>query len=163
MLLVSDPVRARIRHSETGVEHEVLIGELVMDEPADEGLTTGWYWRTDAAEGTEDKMDAWRTAVQSEHGPHRNAEGAVAAVAYWSWPRAAMAQRLNEAAELVRKGDIAPTPDDVSEWLTAAKTIDDASRQASGSGPHDPDSRRTAEINEARRPVDGTVTPSDET
>ena len=163
MRLASDPVRARIRHSETGVEHEVLIGELVMDEPADEGLTTGWYWRTDAPEGSEAKLDAWLTAAQSEHGPHRNAQGAVAAVAYWSWARAAMAQRLNEAAELVRKGDIAPTPGDVGDWLTAAKAIDDASRQASTSGPHDPDSRKTADINEGRRPVDGTVTPSTDT
>lgn len=117
------PLATTVRHAETGEEHEVLVANLVMDDAADNGLTTGWYWQLPDGRAPADP-ELWRDAVRAERGPCRNAQNALSAVGNWSRRAACMAARLEELAELVRSGEIDPGAQTASDYIERATEID---------------------------------------
>ena len=159
MRIAGQTVRMRARHAETGTDREILLAELVMDDPADAGRAGGWYWRFRNEGGEPDDLEAWQDAVRAERGPHRSPTNAVAAVGHWTQAAAEIAARLGEAAELVRTGDLAPESGAVSEWLRTAERMDRAAR--GDHRPAGPESRSGDTVARSREAADGNLGPGD--
>ena len=127
MLLDTLPVHAPITHAATGDERQIAAVLLLMNDPADDGLTTGWYWtavpRNPEPEDLKSKR-RWREAVGNRQGPFRDANTAFAAAENHTPEGAALAARLEQAAALLAAGEIDASPAAVSAWLQAAGNED---------------------------------------
>ena len=135
MLIEGTPMGCEAPHVEGGQRRAIWIALLKMDDAHDEGLTTGFYWRAapvdaEASDAERDDIDAWRKAARNEQGPHRSAQGAIQAVAWYTVERAAMAARLVEAAEAVRCGNLDPDAAEVAAWLAESQRMDRAAGTA---------------------------------
>ena len=123
MLLDTLPFHAPITHAATGEERQVAAALLLMNEPADDGLTTGWYWtavpRNPEPEDLKSKRH-WREAVSNRQGPFRDANTAFVAAENHTPEGAALAARLSQAATLLAAGEIEASPAAVGAWLQAA-------------------------------------------
>ena len=131
MLIAGTPVACEAPHVEGGQRRAIWVALLKMDEPEDEGLTTGFYWRAapvdaEASDAERDDIEAWRKAARNQQGPHRNVQMAIEAVAWYTVERAMLAARLEEAAEAVRCGKINPKVDEVAAWLAESQRMDSA-------------------------------------
>ena len=123
MLLDTLPVHAPITHAVTGEERQVAAVLLMMNDPADDGLTTGWYWtvvpRNPEPEDLKSKR-RWREAVGNRQGPFRDANTAFAGAENHTPEKVALAARLSQAAALLAAGEIEASPAAVGAWLQAA-------------------------------------------
>ena len=123
MLLDTLPVHAPITHAATGEERQIAAVLLLMNDPADDGLTSGWYWtavpRNPEPEDLKSKR-RWREAVGNRQGPFRDANTAFAAAENHTPQGAALAARLDQAAALLAAGEIDASPAAVGAWLQAA-------------------------------------------
>ena len=123
MLLDTLPVHAPITHAATGEERQIAAVLLLMNDPADDGLTTGWYWtavpRNPEPEDLKSKR-RWREAVGNRQGPFRDANTAFAAAENHTPESAALAARLNQAAALLAAAEIDASPAAIGAWLQAA-------------------------------------------
>ena len=123
MLLDTLPVHAPITHAASGEERQIAAALLLMNEPADDGLTTGWYWtavpRNPEPEDLKSKH-RWREAVRNRQGPFRDANTALAAAENHTAEGAALAARLSQAAALLAAGEIEASPAAINAWLQAA-------------------------------------------
>lgn len=141
------PAHAPVADPATGEQRQVAAGLLLMDQPEDDGLTTGWYW-TGVPRNPEPEdlvsRQRWTAAVANQQGPFRDANAAFAAAGNHTPETAALAARLTQAAELLRAGEIDATPGAIAEWLGAGGDTQPI-------GP-DPDAKRSADDpDEARR------------
>ena len=135
MLIEGTPTGCEAPHVEGGQRRAIWVALLKMDDAHDEGLATGFYWRAapvdaEASDAERDDIDAWRKAARNEQGPHRSAQAAIQAVAWYTVERAAMAARLVEAAEAVRCGQLDPGAGEVAAWLEEAQRMDKAAGAA---------------------------------
>ena len=127
MLLDTLPVHASVTDAMSGEPRQVAATLLLMNEPADNGLTTGWYWTVVPRNpGAADLKSAqrWRDAVANRQGPFRDANAALAAAENHTPEGDALATRLNQAASLMAAGEIEATPAAIAEWLHAATETD---------------------------------------
>ena len=135
------PVHAAVSDPQTGEPRQVAAALLLMNNPADDGLTTGWYW-TEVPRNPDPQdlrsRQRWTEAVTGRQGPFRDANAALAAAENHSPQAAELAGRLEQAAELLRAGEIDATPAAIAEWLG------ETSGEAEPIGP-DPDARTTPE------------------
>ncbi|MYH30162.1 MAG: hypothetical protein F4018_03430 [Acidobacteria bacterium] len=153
------PVHAAVSDPQTGEPRQVAAALLLMHDPADDGLTTGWYW-TEVPRNPEPQdlksRQRWTEAVAGGQGPFRDANAALAAAQNHSPQAAELAGRLEQAAELLRGGEIEATPAAIAEWLEKAND------GAEPIGP-DPNANSTPENpEEARSALEG-ETPDPET
>ena len=140
MLIAGTPVACEAPHVEGGHRRAIWVAMLKMDEPEDEGLTTGYYWRAapvdaEASDAERDDIEAWRNAARNQQGPHRNAQTAIEAVAWYTVERAMLAARLEEAAEAVRCGKLDPKTEAVAAWLAESQRMDSAAAATPAPGP----------------------------
>ena len=153
MQIDTPPVHAPAPDPETGEERRVAAALLLMNDPADDGLATGWYWAVmpPNPEGRDlTSRQRWTDAVDRSQGPFRDANTALAAAENHNPYAAALATRLEQAAALLRAGEIETTPDAIAGWLAE-------SGPAAPVGP-DPEAERTADDPvEARKLLDGEV------
>ena len=141
------PVHAPVPDPESGEDRQVAAALLLMNDPADDGRTTGWYW-TAVPQNPEPRdltsRQRWTDAVANGQGPLRDANTALAAAGNHTPQGAALAARLEQAAALLRAGEIDATPEAIAEWLGAGGDTQPI-------GP-DPDAMRTPDDpDEARR------------
>lgn len=133
------PVHAAVPDPETGEDRQVAAALLLMNDPADDGRTTGWYWTEvprNPEPGDLKSGRRWTAAVANHQGPFRDANTALAAAASHTPQGAALAARLGQAAELLRAGEIDATPAAIAAWLG------ETGGAAEPIGP-DPDAKRT--------------------
>ena len=159
MVLDNTPVHARIIHAATGEQRDVVVAFLLMDDPADDGLTTGWYW----AEASRLSKAGWPQAVGNNQGPFRDAGTAFLAAENYTIQRLALAIRLRQAAGLVAAGEIDASPAEIAAWL---QSIHDEDRRSGWArvtpvGP-DPDARRWTDDKAELRHILATGTVPDE-
>lgn len=154
MQIDSMPVHAAIRGQHDTEPRRIAAALLLMDDPADDGLTTGWYWAEVPSNPQSDDLtsrERWTKAVHARQGPFRDGNTALQAAENPTPHATALAARLEQAAELIRSGEIDATPAAIADWL-GANTGDTQSV-----GP-DPQARRTAENpHEARADLAGGV------
>ena len=126
MLLDTLPVHASVTDAMSGEPHQIAAVLLLMNEPADNGLTTGWYWTVvprNPAPADLKSAQRWRAAIANRQGPFRDANAALASAENHTPEGDALATRLNQAASLLAAGEIEATPAGIAEWLnTAAET-----------------------------------------
>ena len=152
------PVHASVADPESGEDRQVAASLLLMHDPADDGLATGWYW-TVVPPNPEPRdltsRQRWTDAVTNGQGPFRDANTALAAAANHTPQAAALAARLEQAAALLRAGEIDATAAAIAEWLGQAGP-------AAPVGP-DPDATRSRDDpDEVRTMLDGEVPDPDE-
>ena len=102
---------------------------LLMNEPADNGLTTGWYWTVvprNPAPADLKSAQRWRDAIVNRQGPFRDANAALAAAENHTTEGDTLATHLNQAASLLAAGEIEATPAGIAEWLNTAADTDRA-------------------------------------
>ena len=121
MQIDTTPVHAAVTvNPDTLEQRQIASALLLMHSPADDGLTTGWYW-TEVPEdpSAEDLLSRqrWTAAITAGQGPFRDANTALAAAANHTPEAAALAARLGQAAELLRAGEIDATAAAIAEWL----------------------------------------------
>ena len=129
MLLDTLPVHASVTDATNGEPRQVAAALLLMNEPADNGLTTGWYWTVvprNPAPADIKSAQRWRDAVANRQGPFRDANAALAAAENRTPEDDALATRLNQAASLLAAGEIEATPAGIAEWLNTAADTDRA-------------------------------------
>ena len=116
------PVHAPVADPATGKQRQVAAGLLLMDQPEDDGLTTGWYW-TEVPRNPEPEdlvsRRRWTAAIANQQGPFCDANTAFSAAGNHTPETAALAARLTQAAALLRAGEIDATPEAITEWLAA--------------------------------------------
>ena len=153
MQIDTPPVHAQAPDPETGEDRRVAAALLLMNEPADDGRSTGWYWAVmprDPEARDLTSRQRWTDAVAGGQGPFRDANTALAAAENHNPQSAALAARLEQAAALLRAGEIDATADAIAEWLAEA---DPAAPVGA-----DPDAKRTAEDPaETRKMFEGDV------
>jgi hypothetical protein len=114
------PVHAPVPDPESGEDRQVAVALLLMNDPADDGRTSGWYW-TEVPRNPEPEdlmsRQRWTGAVAAQQGPFRDANTALAAAENHTPEGLALAARLGQAAELLRAGEIEATPETVADWL----------------------------------------------
>ena len=121
------PVHAPVPDPASGEEREVAAALLLMNEAADDGRTTGWYWAVVPRNPEPEDMKSrrrWTEAVTNHQGPFRDANTAIAAAENHTPQTTALATRLGQAAELLRAGEIDTTVEAISEWLLDAGAPD---------------------------------------
>lgn len=148
------PVHAAVGNPQSGEPRQVAAALLLMNDPADDGLTTGWYWtevpRNPEAQDLKSRR-RWTEAVAASQGPFRDAHAALAAAENHSPQAAALAARLEQGAELLRAGEIDATPAAIAQWLG------EADGDARPIGP-DPDAGPTPDNpDETRRALEGEI------
>lgn len=152
------PVHAPAPDPESGEDRRVAAALLLMNDPADDGLATGWYWSVvppDPEPRDLTLRQRWNDAVATGQGPYRDANTALAAAENHTPQAAALAARLGQAAALLRAGEIEATAEAIAEWLVEAGP-------ATPVGP-DPEARRTGDDPaETRELLDGEVPDPDE-
>ena len=127
MLLDTLPVHASVTDAMSGEPRQVAAALLLMNEPTDNGLTTGWYWTVvprNPAPVDLKSAQRWRDAIVNHQGPFRDANAALAAAENHTPEGDALATRLNQAARLLAAGEIEATPAGIAEWLNAAAEAD---------------------------------------
>ena len=158
MQIDTPPVHAPAPDPESGEDRRVAVALLLMNDPADDGLTTGWYWAAMPPNPEPRDLTSrqrWTDAVTRGQGPFRDANTALAAAGNQNPQATALAARLDQAAALLRAGEIDATADTIAEWLAE-------SGAAAPLGP-DPEARRSAENpSETRELLDGEVPDADE-
>ena len=120
MLLDHEPVHAAVTHETTGAEYRVATALVLMNDAADDGGTTGWYWTRVPEKPTHDELVStrrWREAVANRQGPCADAATALRAAACTSRGRDATARRLEQAAALIRGGELDATAAEIGRWL----------------------------------------------
>ena len=120
MLLDSKPERVTIQHGETSEEQHIATALLLMNEPGDDGLTSGWYWtHVPGGASNRDLTSAkrWRGAVQQQQGPFRDADAAVRGAEHWSPERTAFAILLRQVSDGVLTGETAAKWQEIGEWV----------------------------------------------
>ena len=141
MLLDTLPVHAPITDAASGEQRQVAAVLLLMNDPADDGLTTGWYWaavpRNPEPEDLKSKR-RWREAVTNRQGPFRDANAALAAAENHTPDGAALAARLEQAAALLAAGEIDASPAAIAAWLQTASD-EDRVKGRSAASPVGPD------------------------
>lgn len=147
------PVHVAVTDPQSGEPRQVAAALLLMNDPADDGLTTGWYW-TDMPRNPEPhdlkSRRRWTEAVVNNQGPFRDANAALAAAENHSPQAATLGARLEQAAELLRAGEIEATPAAIAEWLG-----NDSDAQPIGP---DPDPEPTPEdLEETRKALAGEI------
>jgi len=151
------PVHAPVTDPATGEERRIAAALLLMNDPADDGRTTGWYWSEvprNPETGDLKSRGRWTAAVASQQGPFRDANAALAAAENHTREGAALAARLEQAAGLLRGGEIEATPAAIAAWLGEAGPATPVGR--------DPDAKRGTENPEqVRTMLDGEVPDSD--
>jgi len=114
------PVHAPVPDPTSGETRQVAAALLLMNDPVDDGRTTGWYW-TEVPRNPEPpdlkSGRRWTAAVTNHQGPFRDAHAALAAARNHTPQAAELAARLDQAAELLRAGEIDATPAAIAEWL----------------------------------------------
>lgn len=153
------PVHAAVNDPQSGEPREVAAALLLMNDPADDGLTTGWYW-TEVPHNPDAKdlksRQRWTEAVNGQQGPFRDANTALAAAENHTPETAELAARLSQAAELLRGGEIEATAAAIAEWLGIANQ---------DSRPIGPDATTTPEPpseNDVRETLDAEVPDAEE-
>lgn len=95
-----------------GVPNDIEIAEIYPDGPAEALIQAGWYWRrtTGNRQGESEtaRTHAWKTAVRAGQGPYRSGAEAIRGSEQWTPARRIAVERLQQAAELVRSGEVAP-------------------------------------------------------
>ena len=140
MVLDHEPVHAHVRHEVSGAECRAAAALILMNSAEDDGRTTGWYWTRVPDEPQRDDLRAanrWARAVANEQGPFRDADAALAAAARATPTRSAVARRLEQAAALVRAGEIDASAEEIATWLGEEPPI-----------PPDPPARPEEALNE---------------
>ena len=160
------PVHAPAPDPQTGEDRQVAAALLLMNDPADDGRATGWYWTVvprDPEPRDLKSRQRWTGAVANGQGPFRDANTALAAAGNHTPQGAALAARLEQAAALLRAGEIEATAEAVAGWLIETGP-------ATPVGP-DPSARRTPDDaaqtrelldNEVPDPGEGNTSPGDE-
>ena len=126
MLLDTLPVHASVTDAMSGEPRQVAAALLLMNEPADNLLTTGWYWTVVPRNPSPVDLRSaqrWRNAIFNHQGPFRDANAALAAAENHTLEGDALAIRLHQAASLLASGEIEATPTGIAEWLNAAAYI----------------------------------------
>ncbi len=126
MILGSPPEKAVILHEATGGEHHVATALLLMNEPEDDGLASGWYWTpVPANAGTEDLAASlrWRTACARQQGPFRDAGAALRAAERCTPERTATAILLRQAADAVLTGETPANPAHIANWIESHEML----------------------------------------
>lgn len=135
MQLDTLPVHAAVTDAMSGEPRQVAAALLLMNEPADSLLTTGWYWTVvprNPAPADLKSAQRWRDAIVNHQGPFRDANAALAAAENHTPEGDALAISLHQAASLLAGGEIEATPAGIAEWLNAAA---DTNRTAPPVGP----------------------------
>ena len=152
------PVHAPAPDPQSGEDRRIAAALLLMNDPADDGRATGWYWTVvprDPEPRDLKSRQRWTDAVANGQGPFRDANTALAAAGNHTPQGAALAARLEQAAALLRAGEIEATAEAIAEWLVE-------SGPATPVGP-DPEARRTGDDpDEVRTMLDGEVPDPDE-
>ena len=120
MQLDQAPTTARVRLGATGREEVIAIALVLMDQPEDDGLTTGWYWTVVPEEGTEVRLlarERWTDAVRRHQGPFADGAAAIRGAGEWSPARETAAALLRQAAALVLSGETAPDGAAIASWI----------------------------------------------
>ncbi len=134
MTLSSMPEHTRLIHAR-GYEIQVAVALLLMDDPLDDGRTTGWYWTPVPPDPTEaDLVSAhrWNEAVRHQQGPFRDAQAAFRGAEHVSERTQQLGQRLEQAAALVRAGEVVADAAQVADWLRDAQAEDDRRARKDG-------------------------------
>ena len=152
------PVHAPAPDPDGGEDRRVAAALLLMNDPADDGLATGWYW-TAVPQNPEPRdltsRQRWTDAVANGQGPFRDANTALAAAGNHTRQAAALAAQLEQAAALLRAGEIEATAEAIAEWLIETGP-------ATPLGP-DPEARRSGDDPaETRELLDDEVPDPDE-
>ena len=127
MLLDTLPIHASVTDAMSGEPRQVAAALLLMNEPADNGLTTGWYWTVvprNPAPADLKFARRWLDAVANRQGPFRDANAALAAAENHTPEGDALAIRLHQTASLLAAGEIESTPAGIAKWLNAAAEAD---------------------------------------
>ena len=120
MQIDTPPVQTPVPDPETGEDRRIAAALLLMDDPADDGLTTGWYWSVMPPEPEPRDLtsrERWTRAAVNGQGPFRDANTALGAAGNQTPQAAALAARLEQAAALLRAGEIEATAETIAEWL----------------------------------------------
>ena len=163
MRIAGEPKTTTARNATTGQYHDIVVAHLVMDSPEDNGRTTAWYWMPaddNAEPGYQNDIERWREAVVAERGPHRSAQNAMSSVGHYTNQGANLAQRLNEAAELVRIGHLENGLENTLEWLRAANEID-LSVLLPSEQTADPGQRDAESVRQSGQTADANIKPPD--
>ena len=126
MILGSPPEKAVILHEATGGEHHVATALLLMNEPGDDGLASGWYWTpVPANAGAEDLAASlrWHTAVARQQGPFRDAGAALRGAERCTPERTATAILLRQAADAVLTGETEADPAHIADWIESHEML----------------------------------------
>ena len=164
MRIAGEPRTTTARNATTGQYHDIVVANLVMDAPEDNGRTTAWYWMpadANAEPGYQKDLKRWREAVVAERGPHRSAQNAMSSVGHYTNQAANLAQRLNEAAELVRIGHLENGLESTLEWLRAAHEID-VSVALTPAGTGDPEERDADSVRKSGQVADANIKPPEQ-
>ena len=147
------PVHAPAPDPQSGEDRRVAAALLLMNDPADDGLATGWYWAVvprDPEPRDLTSKQRWTGAVANGQGPFRDANTALAAAGNHTPQATALAARLEQAAALLRAGEIEATAEAIAEWLAEAGPATPVGR--------DPEATRSRDDpDEVRTMLDGEV------
>ena len=158
MQLDTPPVQTPVPDPETGEDRRIAAALLLMDDPADDGLATGWYWSVMPPEPEPRDLtsrERWTRAAVNGQGPFRDANTALGAAGNQTPQAAALAARHEQAAALLRAGEIDATAEAIAGWLADTGA-------ATPVGP-DADATPTSEDPaETRALLDGDVPDADE-
>ena len=145
------PIQAALPDPSVGDETMAAAGLLVMDDENDVQLTTGWYWARTGPHAPADDVETWKTAILEGRGPLRSADQALQAAETATIEAFDVASRAAELAEVVRAGEIEPTLEAATEFMTAALRMDRETREAAA----DPTrSAKGLQAKEAKRAID---------
>ena len=147
------PTTTRVTNEATGIEHEIAVGLLLMNEAEDDGRTTGWYWSTIPRKRTELQLrgkDQWTEAVERHQGPFEDGAAAIRGAAEWSPLRHTVAMLLQQAAGLVLSGQTAPDPTAIGNWIEGHEWVERALNGEETPAPMsaDPEATGVADSNE---------------
>lgn len=129
MQIASLPTKTSIVHRISRDEHDIAVAQLLMDDPGDNGLSSGFYWAKLPPGATEADLvskDRWVHAVRREQGPFRRPAAAIIGAEKATAMRYAIAAVLRQAAELVLSGEIEDDVEAIAggianhEWIAAA-------------------------------------------
>ena len=161
------PVHAPAPDPASGEERQVAAALLLMNDLADDGLTTGWYWAAMPRNPEPHDLTSkrrWSEAVAGRQGPFRDANAALAAACNHTPQGAALAARLEQAAKLLRAGEIDTTAEAIAEWLAEAGPAAPVGPDPGASRtPEDPGETREALAGEVPGPEEDDDGAGDET
>ena len=123
------PTTTRITDEDTGQEQDIAVALLLMNEPEDDGRTTGWYWSAIPRERSQVLLQGkklWKDAVDQHQGPFEDAGAAIRGAGDWSPLRHAVALLLRQAASLVLSGQTAPDAAAIAKWIDGHEWVEKA-------------------------------------